>query len=208
MDGGSNFINWFKKLFLKKVEYLLCDGPAILFADGHHSHIDLELVYTANEHNVHLMCLLLTHIMQPLDVSVFYPLKGAYSNILKECNTDTLAVNITKAIFSTILRKVWDVSFLPSHLCSSFRATRIHPLNREAISGGKLKTDIPFKEPPKDDQTTASTLESSLSTVASSPLILQGECNNCGFKLIPLWAHITVLFTEVLQMTKRCYQNY
>ena len=210
MDGGSNFISWFKKLFLKNVEYLLCDSPAILFADGHHSYIDLELIYTGKKHNVHLRCLTLTHIMQPLDVSVFYPLKRAYSNILKEYKTDTLALNISKAIFPTILKKVWDVSFMPiaSHLCSSFRATRIHPLNREAISGGKLKTVTPFREPPKDDQTTASTLESSLSNVASSSLILQGECNNCGFKLTPLWEHITVLFTKVLQMTKCYYQNY
>ena len=147
---GPNFISWFKKLFLKTVECLLCDGLAILFADGHHSHIDLELIYTAKEHNVDLMCLPLTHIMQPLDVSVFRPLKRAYSNILKEYKTDTLAANNSKAIFPTILSKLWDVSFKPSHLCSGFKATGIHPLNWEAISGGKLKTGIPFREPPKE----------------------------------------------------------
>ena len=103
---GANFLSWFKKLFLKNVEHLLCDGPVILFVDGHHSHIDLELIYTAREHNVHLMCLPpnLTHIMQPLDVSVFRPLKQAYSKILKEYKTATLAANISKAVFPTLLR--------------------------------------------------------------------------------------------------------
>ena len=93
---GPNFISWFKKLFLKNVECLLSDGPVILFVDGHHSHIDLELIYTAKEHNVHLMCLPpnLTHIIQLLDVSVFCPLKRAYSNILKEYKTHTLAAKL------------------------------------------------------------------------------------------------------------------
>ena len=54
----------------------------ILFIDGHYSHIDLELIYTAREHNVHVMCLPpnLLHIMQPLDssfkTSVFYNPEG------------------------------------------------------------------------------------------------------------------------------------
>ena len=47
-----NFLSWFTKLLLKYVELLLYDGPVILFVDGHHSHIDLELIYTAREHNL------------------------------------------------------------------------------------------------------------------------------------------------------------
>ena len=38
---SANFVNWFK-MFLKQVEYLLKDGPVVLFVDGHHSHIMLE----------------------------------------------------------------------------------------------------------------------------------------------------------------------
>ena len=67
---GVNFLSWFTKFFLKKVELLLRNGPVILFVDGHHSHINLELINVAREYKVHIMCLPpnLTHILQPMDV--------------------------------------------------------------------------------------------------------------------------------------------
>lgn len=207
---SANFISWFKKLFLKNVEHLLCDGPVILFVDGHHSHIDLELIHLAREHNVHLMCLPpnLTHIMQPLDVSVFHPLKQAYTKILKEYKIDTLASNISKAVFPTLLSKLWDISFKPSHLCAGFKTTGIHPLDRKAISDERLRTGIPFRKSteyqPTSSMSTASTSASRISTMSatSSPLILKGKCKQCGTELTPMRAHITLHFTKVLQQKK------
>ena len=109
-----------------------------------HSHNDLELIYAARKNNVHLMSLPLnlTHIMQPLDISVFRPLKQAHSKILKEYKTATLAGNISKAVLPSLLNQLWDMSFKPSHLYSGFQATGIHPLKREAISNEKLSTGI------------------------------------------------------------------
>ena len=74
------------KIFLKEVELLLRNGPVILFVDGHHSHINLELINVAREYKVYIMCLPpnLTHVLQPMDVGVFRPLKQCYYNILKE----------------------------------------------------------------------------------------------------------------------------
>ena len=95
---GANFLSWFTKIFLKEVELLLQNGPVILFVDGHHSHINLELINVAREHKVHIMCLPpnLTHILQPMDVGVFRPLKQCYYNILKEYKMQTMAENVTK----------------------------------------------------------------------------------------------------------------
>ena len=94
-------------MFLKQVHHLVKDGPVVLFVDGHHSHMTLELIKLAKDNSVHLMCLPpnLTHILQPLDVSVFHPLKQAYFKILKEYKLETLAENVTKAVFSFAVEK-------------------------------------------------------------------------------------------------------
>ena len=92
--------------------------------------------------------------MQPLDVSVFHPLKQAYAQILKEYKMHTLAANISKAVFPTIPRKLWVISFKPSHLSSRFKTTGIHPLDRKAISDDRLRTGVPFRKSTEDQPTT------------------------------------------------------
>ena len=81
---GDNFITWFKKLFLPAVDHLLLTGPVVLFLDGHHSHLSLELIHTAKEKGVHLYCFPphTTHILQPLDVGVYGPVKQAWNKVL------------------------------------------------------------------------------------------------------------------------------
>ena len=69
---SANFLSWFNKLFLKNVKHLTKEGPVFLFVDGHYSNLSLDLIYAARENGVHLVCSPpnLTHILQPLDVSV------------------------------------------------------------------------------------------------------------------------------------------
>ena len=77
---GANFLDWFKKLFLSAVQHLSSKPGVVLFVDGHHSHLTLELIELARERGVHLVCFPphMTHILQPLDVSVYHPLKQAW----------------------------------------------------------------------------------------------------------------------------------
>ena len=56
MDG-PNFLSWFTKLFLPAVNHLTVTGPVVLFLDGHHSHISLDLIRKARDSNVIIMCL-------------------------------------------------------------------------------------------------------------------------------------------------------
>ena len=41
------FLSWFQKQSLSAVSHLLSSGPVVLFFDGHHSHISLELIRVA-----------------------------------------------------------------------------------------------------------------------------------------------------------------
>ena len=89
MDA-SVFLSWFNKLFVLAVSYLSRSGPVVLFMDGHHSHISLELIKTAKANNITLQCLPpnTMHITQPLDVGVFAPLKKAWKAVLKQYKLD------------------------------------------------------------------------------------------------------------------------
>ena len=95
---GDNFLEWFGSTFIPVVEHLLTSGPVILFVDGHHSHLYLSLVKMAHEKGVHLFCLPphTTHILQPLDVGVYGPLKQSWKRILKVYNMTTLAANVSR----------------------------------------------------------------------------------------------------------------
>ena len=98
---GNNFCKWFEKLFVPAVTHLLKTGPVILFVDGHHSHMTLDVIQLAKKSNVHLCCLPphVTHILQPLDVGVYGPVKATWKSILKEHKLETLAETVTKEEF-------------------------------------------------------------------------------------------------------------
>ena len=76
----ANFLSWFVKLFVPAVSHLTATGPVFLFFDGHYSHISIELIKQARDHNIRLLCLPpnTTHLLQPLDVGLFAPLKKSW----------------------------------------------------------------------------------------------------------------------------------
>ena len=65
------YLEWFKS-FLKNIPPT---RPVLVIEDGHSSHISLEVIKLAQNNDVHLLCLPshTTHILQPLDISVFKP---------------------------------------------------------------------------------------------------------------------------------------
>ncbi len=73
------FKNWFSNHFLK---HSVAARPLLLLLDGHSSHFTLDLVNSAAENDVIILCLPphTTADTQPLDTSCFGPLKVHWSN--------------------------------------------------------------------------------------------------------------------------------
>ena len=152
-------VGWKKASFLSGSMLCSClllrkSGPVVLFFDGHGSHIGIDIVTKARKENVILYCLPphTTHVLQPLAVSEFVAVKRAWGKILKDFKTTVCNAVVTKQVFPSLLSRLWDESMHPEHLVSGFRATGLHPLNRDAITNDKLQTAVPFQaeqQPPK-----------------------------------------------------------
>jgi hypothetical protein len=50
----ANFLEWYKKLFLSAIQHLSPEPGVVLFVDGHHSHMSLELLEVAREKGFYL----------------------------------------------------------------------------------------------------------------------------------------------------------
>ena len=140
---SANFLQWFEKMFLPAVRHM---SPVILFFDGHHSHLTLRLIEVVRSSYIHLICFPphVTHILQPLDVEVFGPLKSSWRTVLKRYQIETGAANVTKEDFPSLIAQLFDVSFRADHIKGGFKKSGIYPLDRSVLPQHKLDKGLPF----------------------------------------------------------------
>ena len=134
MDA-ANFLSWFIKLFLPAVTPMTESAPVVLFLDGHHSHISLELIRKARDNKIIILCLPpnTTHLSQPMDVGVFGPVKGAWKAILKRHKMETRGENVSKEVFPSLLSTIWETSFTPQQCQGGFKGAGLVPFSPEHV---------------------------------------------------------------------------
>lgn len=125
----STFFMWFRDLFIPHVNTNRSDHSetAVLLMDGHSSHISLRIIEKANEENIKLIKFPshLTDKIQPLDVSVFSPIKKAWNDALVEHGRQMMGrsdLRLQKSTFADLLSKVW-FEVKPSNTVNGFRCT-------------------------------------------------------------------------------------
>jgi hypothetical protein len=89
-----------------------------------------------------------SHILQPLDVGCFAPLKRAYKTEINVLANSSIT-HIDKKSFLDTLNRVFDKAFSSNNIQSSFRATGLVPHNPEVvISRLEVKPCTPSPPPP------------------------------------------------------------
>ena len=103
------------------------EKPAILFMDNHESHLGVQVLEIARTNGLTILTFPphTSHRLQPLDVSVYGPLKAYYKKAVNEWNVSSPGKRIT----------IYD---LPECLSRSFYKAMTH----ENISSGFRKTGI------------------------------------------------------------------
>lgn len=138
----SVFFNWFVDKFIPHVNSVRASLPAqhqnhkaLLMYDGHASHISARLVEAALENSVILFRLPshLTHRLQPLDFSVFGPLKKAWDRILLRDMRKNLGLTnktkMTRQQFCIAIKELWMNHLTPNIIVSGFHGTGSLPVD-------------------------------------------------------------------------------
>jgi hypothetical protein len=95
------------------------------------------------QHHISLYASALSHLLQPLDVGCFAPLKKAYGNQISELMRNGIN-HITKLEFLPAFRAAYDASITPDNIRGGFRGAGLVPDNPEAVL---LKLDVKLRTP-------------------------------------------------------------
>ena len=144
--NGSLGEGWFKKVFLKHCGPL---RPQILILDGHSSHETLGLLEAAREAGIHVLALPphTTAVLQPLDRSVFGPMKEKYNQICSEYMNLCPDNVINKKSWPGLFKTAFEYGLSPSNIISGFRACGIFPFNPKAIDKTLFSPCSNFNKP-------------------------------------------------------------
>jgi hypothetical protein len=117
----------------------------MLILDGHESHVSAEFEQYCKEHNIIPISMPphSSHLLQPLDVGLFSPLKRAYGD---EINLFIRASinHITKSEFFVAFKAAHDKIFTKENIKSGFRGAGISPWDPDSVI---LKLDMSLQTP-------------------------------------------------------------
>ena len=101
----------------------------LLILDGHESHQSLQFQEFCKENNIYTLCMPphSSHLLQPLDVGCFSPLKRAYSREVESLIRNHIN-HITKLEFLPAFKAAFDRSFTPANIRSAFQGAGLVPL--------------------------------------------------------------------------------
>lgn len=141
-------LRWLQKVFILATNGRTRGGYRLLILDSHGSHLTPEFDITCKENNIIAICMPAhsSHLLQPLDIGCFSPLKRAYSKLIKQ--KGCLGYNyINKLDFLKAYPTAYKEVFTIENTKSGFRATGIVPFNPYAVLD-KLSLSIVVETPP------------------------------------------------------------
>ena len=110
--------------------------PILLLLDGHASRMNLQTVQFAKDNGIHMLCLPphTTHLYQPLDVTMFRPLKTNFSIEAQKLSRKNKKKSLNRYDFNRVLKPAWQKSFTLSNIEAGFRKCGVWPYNPAAVT--------------------------------------------------------------------------
>jgi hypothetical protein len=126
-------VEWLKH-FIKHTEGKVVGARRLLILDGHESHHSLEFQELCKENNIYTLCMPphSSHLLQPLDVGCFSPLKRAYSREIEALIRHHIN-HITKLEFLPAFKAAFERSFTSANICSAFQGAGLVPLQPDVV---------------------------------------------------------------------------
>jgi hypothetical protein len=106
----------------------------LLILDGHESHLSAQFQHYCTEQKIITLCMPphSSHILQPLDVSCFAPLKLSYGRQIETFVRNRLN-HITKLEFLSAFKEAFKAAFIEQNIKSGFRATGLVPYEPQNV---------------------------------------------------------------------------
>lgn len=122
------FYPWLVK---NKIEF-----PVILYLDGHTSHLSYPLTKFCRNNKIEMIALYpnATHILQPMDVAMFHPLKMAWASEVRDWRMENNGDSLKRENFAPLLEKSLATLNVEEILQNGFKSTGLHPFSTEAIN--------------------------------------------------------------------------
>jgi hypothetical protein len=138
-------VEWLKH-FNTHTKTRVVGARRLLILDGHESHHSLEFQELCKENNIYTLCMPphSSHLLQPLDVGCFSPLKRAYSREIETLIRHHIN-HITKLEFLPAFKVAFQRSFTSANICSAFRGAGLVPLQPDVVLS---KLDVQLCTPP------------------------------------------------------------
>ena len=139
---------WLEKVFVPATRPT-ANNRVLLLLDGHGSHCSLDFMILAKRSFVELVFLPphTSHVLQPLDLAVFAPLKSAYRKILTELAHLDDAAPIKKTRFLTAYNRARINMVETRNIRSGWSAAGIAPFNPERALGSSLRIQSESQRP-------------------------------------------------------------
>jgi hypothetical protein len=110
-------VEWLKH-FIKHTDGKVVGAHRLLILDGHESYHSLEFQELCKENNIYTLCMLphSSHLLQPLDVGCFLPLKRVYSHEIEALIYYRIN-HITKLEFLPAFKAAFTQLFTSANIC-------------------------------------------------------------------------------------------
>ena len=148
---GQSFYEFITNIFYPWVTSNNVKFPVILFVDGHSSHLTMELSNFCVENQIELISLYpnATHILQPMDVAVFHPLKNGWKRGVQNYKIQNEGRKIRKESFGPLLKQVIQQTLFPDSellvdsttIKNGFKACGLFPFTADGIAYEKYFKD-------------------------------------------------------------------
>jgi len=122
----------------------------LLIFDGHESHNSFEFLDRCKQKDIIALCMPphASHLLQPLDVGCFAPLKKAYGDEVGKLIHNHIT-HVDKLSFLSTFKTAFDRAFTKDNISASFRGAGLVPLNATVVLAKldvKLRTPSPSVE--------------------------------------------------------------
>jgi len=118
--------------------WLLKEGtefPVILYLDNYSSHVNIPLVHFCREKQIEIIAFHPNsiHIMQPLDIAYFYPLKEIWKKTVSKWKNTTGFEQLKKENFPKVSKLALNNFKNEKAIINGFKAAGLVPFNKNAV---------------------------------------------------------------------------